>query len=105
MRHSKLLIPHRTDALVMIATHMSALPLGVLSEARRAEIARNLICPMLLLIDALQLVANAGPDEEAVLMQFIGAVHAQSELAKRSEDFQRLLTKLRARRPPEDHAS
>ena len=58
MRLSTLVIPHRTDALVTIATRMSALPLGVLTEARRAEIARNLIFPMLLLIDALQLVAS-----------------------------------------------
>jgi hypothetical protein len=63
MRISTLVIPQRTDALTTIATHMSALPLGVLTEARRAEIVRNLLYPMLLQIEALQLVANAGPDE------------------------------------------
>lgn len=99
MRISTLVIPQRTDALTTIATHMSALPLGVLTEARRVEIVRNLLYPMLLQIEALQLVANAGPDEEAVLMQFIGSVHAQSELTKRNEDFQRLLSKIQACRP------
>jgi hypothetical protein len=43
----------------------------------------SLPIPILLQIEALQLVTNAGPDEEGVLMQFIGSVHAQSELTKR----------------------
>jgi hypothetical protein len=96
MRISRLFIPQRADALTTIAAHMSALPLGVLTEERRAEIVRNLLYPMLLQIEALQLVADAGPDEEAVLMRFIGSVHAQSELSKRDEHLQRLLLKLKS---------
>lgn len=100
MRISTLVIPKQADALTTIATHMSVLPLGVLTEARRAEIVRNLLYPMLLQIEALQLVANAGPDEEAVLMQFIGCLHAQSELRRRGEESQRLLSKMHARCSP-----
>jgi len=40
-----------------------------------------------------------------VLMQFIGTVHAQSELNKRNEHFQRLLEKLQARRLPGQRSS
>lgn len=100
MRISTLVIPQSDDALTTIATHMSALPLGVLTEARRAEIVRNLLYPMLLQLEALQLVVNAGPDEEAVLMQFIGSVHAQSELMRRNGDCRRLLSRMQAGRPP-----
>lgn len=99
MRLSKLVIPQRSDALTAIATHMSALPLGVLTETRRAEIVRNLFDPMLMLIEALQLVTDAGPEEEAVVMHFIGAVHAQSELTKRNQYFTHLIDKLQAHRP------
>jgi hypothetical protein len=104
MRISSLAIPQPTDVLTTIATHMSAIPLGVLTEARRAEIARNLFGPMFLLVEALQLAAKAGPDEEAVLMHFIASLHAQSELAKRGDDLQRLLARLQARRAPDDSA-
>lgn len=100
MRSSTLVIPQPADALCAIATHMSALPLGVLTEARRAEIVRNLLYPMLLSIEALQLVADAGPDETAVLMRFLGSVHAQWDYTKRGDDLQRLLARLQARRPP-----
>jgi len=79
MRTSTLVFPKPSDTLTTIATHMSALPL-VLTETRRAEVVRNLFWPTLMLIEAFQLVTEAGPDEEAVLMQFIGTVHAQSEL-------------------------
>lgn len=104
MRISALAFPQPADTLTTIATHMCALPL-VLTETRRAEVVRNLFQPMLLLIEALQLVAKAGPDEEAVLMQFIGAVHAQSELSKRNEQFQNLLDKLQVYRPAGDRSS
>lgn len=99
MRISTLVFPKPCDTLITIATHMSALPL-VLTETRRAEVVRNLLRPTLMLIEALQLVTEAGPDEEAVLMQFIGTVHAQSELSKRNKHFQRLLEKLQAHRLP-----
>jgi hypothetical protein len=98
MRISRLVIPQRTDALIVIATHMSALPIGVLTESRRAEIVRNLFDPMLLLIDALQSVSEAGPEEEAVVMHFIGSVHAQSELTKRNHYLDQLLGKLQGGR-------
>lgn len=94
MRISRLVIPQRTDALIVIATHMSVLPLGVLHDARRAQIVRNLLAPMLMLIEALQLVASAGPDEETALMHFIGSVYAQSELTKRNQHLDQLLGKL-----------
>jgi len=100
MRISTLAIPQRTDALVTIAAHMSALPLGILTEARRAEIVRNLLYPMLSLIDVLRSVVDVGPDEEAVLMHFIGSVYVRSELAERDASFRRLLAKLQARRSP-----
>ena len=104
MRISTMAIPQRTNALVTIAAHMSAPPLGVLTEARRAEIVRNLLYPMLSLIDVLQSVVDAGPDEEAVFMHFIESVYVQSELAERDHDFQRLLAKLQARRSPGNSA-
>lgn len=105
MRISRLVIPQRTDALIAIATHMSALPMGVLTEARRAEIVRNLFDPMLLLIEALQLVSQSGAEEEAVVMHFLGALHAQSESTKRNQYVQQLLGKLQAYRPPGHAAS
>ncbi len=94
MNHSALPVPQPIDALAAIATHMAALPLGVLTEDRRCQIVRNVFGPVVLLIEAIQLAAAAGPDEEAVLMQFIGSLHAQSELMKRDQHFQNLLEKL-----------
>lgn len=74
---------------------MAALPLGVLTEDRRCQIVRNVFGPVVLLIEAVQLAAAAaGPDEEAVLMQFIGSLHAEAELMKRDQNFQILLEKI-----------
>lgn len=98
MRISSLGIPEPADTLTVIATHLSALPL-VMTETKRAEVVRNLFQPMLLIIEALQLATKAGPNEEAVVMRFIGAMHAQSELSKRNEHFLNLLDKLRMHRP------
>lgn len=94
MNHSPLPVPQPVDALAAIATHMAPLPLGVLTEDRRCQIVRNVFGPVVLLIEAVQLAAAAGPDEEAVLMQFIGSLRAQTELMKRDQNFQILLEKL-----------
>lgn len=96
MNISTLPVPQPVDALAAIATHMAALSLGMLTEDRRSQIVRNVFGPVVLLIEAVQLAAAAGPDEEAVLMQFIGSLHAQSELMKRDQHFQKLLEKLQS---------
>lgn len=96
MNYSALPVRQPIDALAAIATHMAALPLGVLTEDRRCQIVHNVFGPVVLLIEAIQLAAAAGPDEEAVLMQFIGSLHAQSELMKRDLHFQKLLAKLQS---------
>jgi len=50
--------------------------LEILDDARRRQIVRNVFSPVVLLIEALQLAAAAGPTEKAVLMQVIGSIHA-----------------------------
>lgn len=96
MSHSISALPQPADALAVIAANMSVLPLGMLDEGRRRQIVRNVFSPVVLLIEALQLAAAAGPTEKAILMQFIGSIHAQSQLSKRDERFQGLLEKLQA---------
>lgn len=96
MNYSALPVPQPIDALAAIATHMAALPFGALTEDRRCQIVRNVFGPMVLLIEAIQLAAAAGSDEEAVLMHFIGSLHAQSELMKRDLHFQNLLERLQS---------
>jgi 3-hydroxyisobutyrate dehydrogenase-like beta-hydroxyacid dehydrogenase len=93
-----LTVPSPVDALAKIAQHMAALPFGSMTEARRAKIVRNCLGPVVLLIEAVELAAAAGPDEEAVLMQFIRALYAQSEAAKREKYFSELMEKLLAHR-------
>lgn len=94
MSHSISALPQPADALAVIATNMSVLPLDLLDEARRRQIVRNVMSPVVLVIQALQLAAAAGPTEKAIMMQFIGSIHAQSQLSKRDERFQGLLEKL-----------
>jgi hypothetical protein len=89
-----LTVPSPVDALAQIAKHMAALPLDAMTEARRAQIVRNCLGPVVLLIEAVEVAAAAGPDEEAVLMQFIRALYAQSEQAKREKYFSGLMAKL-----------
>ncbi len=94
MSYSTSDIPQPADALAVIDTNMRVLPLDMLDEGRRRQIVRNVFSPVVLLIEALQLAAAAGPTEKAILMQFIGSLYAQSQLAKRDERFQGLLEKL-----------
>lgn len=92
-------LPQPADALAVIATNMGVLPgLDMLDESRRREIVRNVFSPVVLLIEALQLAKAAGPTENAILMQFIGSIHVQSQLSKRDQRFQGLLEKLQAYR-------
>jgi hypothetical protein len=91
-------LPQPADAFAVISANMGVLPLEILDDARRRQIVRNVFSPVVLLIEALQLAAAAGPTEKAVLMQVIGSIHAQSQLSKRDERFQSLLEKLQAHR-------
>lgn len=92
-------LPQPADAMAVIATNMSVLPaLDLLDERRRREIVRNVLSPVIRVIEALQLATAAGPTEKAVLMQVIGAIHAQAQLSRRDERFQGLLEKLQASR-------
>jgi hypothetical protein len=93
-----LTVPSPVEALARIAQHMEALPLDAMTEARRAQIVSNCLGPVVLLIEAVELVTAAGPNEEAVLMQFIRALYAQSEAAKREKYFSGLMERLLAHR-------
>jgi hypothetical protein len=90
-------LPQPGDALAVISQSMDVLPaLDMLDESRRRQIVRNVFSPVVLLIEALQLAAAAGPTEKAILMQFIGSIYTQSQLSQRDERFQGLLEKLKA---------
>lgn len=94
-----LTVPQPADALAKIAEVINKLPLGDLSETRRAEIMRGAFEPVVLLIEAVQLAAAAGPDEEQVLISFIRSIYAQAELAKREQYFSHLIEGLNSLRP------
>lgn len=93
-----LTVPSPVEALAKIAQHMAALPFDAMTDDRRAKIVGNCLGPVVLLIEAVKLAAAAGQDEEAVLMQFIRALYAQSEAAKREKYFSGLMERLRAHR-------
>jgi hypothetical protein len=92
-------VPQPADALAKISELMNRLPFGDLSEARRAEITRNALGPVILLIEAVQLAAAAGQDEESVFIQFVRSIYAQAEIAKREQHLALLFEKLQACRP------
>lgn len=92
-------VPQVADARAKISELMNRLPFGDLSDARRAEIERNALVPVTLMIDSVQLAAAAGPDVEAVFVQFVRQVYAQAEIAKREQHLARLLERLQALRP------
>ncbi|MDB5815713.1 MAG: hypothetical protein JWN23_2830 [Rhodocyclales bacterium] len=93
-----LTVPDPADAQARISYYLAALPLGVVSDARRAQIMNNCLGPIVLLIEAVQLAGAAGPDEEMVLIQFIRALYAQAETVKRDKYFNDLMEKLSAHR-------
>ena len=96
-----LTVPNPAEAQAAIADYLTVLPLGPASDARREQIIKNCLGPIVLLIEAVQLAGAAGPEEEAVLIQFIRALYAQSEHVKREFYFANLMAKLSAhRRPP-----
>jgi hypothetical protein len=92
-------VPQPADALVKIAELMNRLPFGDLSEARRAEIMRGAFGPVVLMIEAVQLAAAAGPDEESVFINFIRSIYAQAEISRREQYFSHLIEGLNALRP------
>lgn len=95
-----LTLPNPAEAQEAIMDYLTVLPLGPVSDARREQITKNCVGPIVLLIEAVQLVGAAGPEEETVLIQFIRALYAQSEHVKREFYFANLMAKLSAHRPP-----
>ena len=89
-----LTVPNPAEAQGAITDYLTMLPLGPVSDARRKQIIKNCLGPVVLLIEAVEVAVAAGPDEEAVLMQFICALYAQSEQVKREKYFSGLMTKL-----------
>lgn len=65
---------------------------------RREEIVANCTRPIVLLIEAVELAGAAGPEEEAVVLQFIRSIYAQAEHEKLRSGFQGLVSKLNERR-------
>jgi hypothetical protein len=92
-------VPQPADALAKIAELMNKLPFGDLSETRRLEIMRGAFGPVVLMIEAVQLAAAAGPDEEHVFITFIRSIYAQAEIAKREQYFSHLIEGLNSLRP------
>ena len=93
---STLTVPNAVEAKATISGVIGTLPLGPLTDERREQIANNCVGPLVLLIEAIHLAEAAGPEEEAVLIQFIRALSAQSDLVRRECYFSNLLSKLRA---------
>lgn len=95
---STLTVPNPADAKATITGYLTSLPLGPVSEARLEQIANNCLGPIVLVIEAIHLAGAAGPEEEAVLIQFIRGLYAQSEQVKRECYFSNLMAKLNAYR-------
>jgi hypothetical protein len=93
-----LTVPNPAEAQATISDYLTTLPLGPVSDARREQIINNCLGPIVLLIEAVKLAGAAGPDEEAVFIQFIRALYAQSECIKREFYFNNLIAKLSAHR-------
>lgn len=91
---STLIVPSPADAQAAIMDHLNTLHLGPVTDARRKQIINNCLGPIVLLIEAVQLASAAGPEEEAVFIDFIRTLHAQSELVRREYYFSNLLAKL-----------
>lgn len=79
-----------------IAGHLAALPCAAaaLSMARREQIIANCTRPVCLLVEAATLVAQAGPEEEAVLMHIVHVWSAHYDAEQRKSGFNELLQKL-----------
>lgn len=94
-----LTVPKLADAKAKISDYLAGLPLGLVSELRRAEILENCVVPIVLLIEAVQMAGAAGLEEEEVMIRFIRALYVQSETAKRERYFSGLMKRLGAQRP------
>lgn len=92
-------VPNPVEAQAAITDYLTVPPLGPVSDARRERIIKNCLGPIVLLIEAVRLAGAAGPEEEAVLIQFIRALYMQSEHVKQEFYFANLLAKLSAHRP------
>jgi hypothetical protein len=93
-----LTVPNPVDAITAITEHLTMLPHGRVNATRREQIIKNSLRPVALLIEAVKLAGAAGAEEEAVLIQFIRTLYAQSEQVKREYNFASLTAKLSARR-------
>jgi 3-hydroxyisobutyrate dehydrogenase-like beta-hydroxyacid dehydrogenase len=94
-----LTVPNAAEVQSTIRECLATLPMGAMEESKRAKIANNCIGPMVLLVEALHLAGTAGPDEEAVMLQFIRRLYAQTEMARRKTYFANLMQRLSAHRP------
>jgi hypothetical protein len=78
----------------MVTRHFMTLPIGPLSDERREKIIENSLSPALQLLSALRQAAAAGPNEEAVLRQFVRELYGRAEAAKREHYFAHVLRTL-----------
>lgn len=87
-------LPSAAHVQEVISDCLKTLPTGAISEVRRGEIVSNCLGPMVLLLEAVHLAGEAGPDEEAVLIQCIRRLYAQAEDARRTGHFANLMQRL-----------
>jgi len=84
-------LPDPLDAVDTIIDCLAVVPV---SWERREQVVKNCEKAIVLLIEAGQLVCDAGPDEEAVFVHFLRALCSQVEARSREKNFAALLQKL-----------
>lgn len=91
-------VPPLANVEQMIAECIDALPCGTILEAGREEVVNACAGPMMLLIEAVRLAGDHGPDTEAILIMCIRKLYAQAETARRVDHFAALVAKLNQHR-------
>jgi hypothetical protein len=89
-------LPSPAEAKTAISIYIGTGHIEVVNEAQRQQIIDNSLGPVILLIEAVRLAMDAGPEEEAVLIEFIRSLYTQAEQRRREEHFFNLMAKLSA---------
>lgn len=89
-------LPDQSEAQATIADYVAAVPSHQVPEAHREKVIANCVKPVLLLIEAGELAAAAGPEEVAVFVHFVRVLCTHVDLRERERHFSDLVHKLAA---------
>jgi hypothetical protein len=95
-------LPNESSARSDLVKYLESIGSQALDGQGRLNVERNVLAPLIMLVESIQLARSSGPIEEELFFHFIRDLTAQWDHSKRTEGIGRLiegLERLRARQP------